>query len=300
MSQESRQPAVPVHQAWPADKFYWALLDAPGVPVKPGWLGGSSDGALRALLQEWLPTPIDRVHAVYARVDARSVLACAADAAVLAALDPQVRTLCPCSLPEPLREAAVNPACLNLLTARFEPARSRRARASRARAVLAGTVAALLLFSAGLLHRSSRLEHHARLARAQAAAVVAAAMPDGAEGDEERAIVRFRVQLDRLRSLTPDPASLNQMPDAGLELARLLEVFPRGTSARVELVSISPGSMVLTAEVGPDADAVARALTPPPGWVLSEPALEAGGDHARLRARFSRSEPSPGAGGGPP
>lgn len=276
-----------VHAAWPAERFYWAVLEAPA--VRRAWLGGSTDGPLLALLEEWIPEPIDAVHAAFAPLDDRRVLACAAPRAALA--DATAVTLTPAGLPAELGALGVDPASLNLLTGPFEPPAVRRARRGRAAVVWLAMICLPLLVAWGLERRAAAHDRGGGAARAAAAGVLATLFPDAPDADP----LRLEVELERQRRLRPDPGLLERHADAGVELARLLDAFPRGAAARVELLSVSPSAMSLTAHAAGDTGALARALTAPPGWTLDEPSLEAAGERTRLRARFRRSAAAEGA-----
>src|SRR5688572_9736838 len=109
------------HLRWPAERFYWAVLEA------PGWArsGPIADG-LRGPLADEVPTSLD-LHGACAPLGDGTVLACAAPASEIEALRATALSLTPESLPDFAR-GRCDPSVLNLLTGPFEPLPVRRAR----------------------------------------------------------------------------------------------------------------------------------------------------------------------------
>lgn len=122
------------HVTWPPERFYWALVDA------PGWRrpGPVPDGLRQAAADE-LPVPADDLFVVCAPAREGTVLVCAAPRAALASVDAAAVALTPAALPE-FAHATCDPATLNILVGEFEPRAVRRAR-SRTRALIAASIA---------------------------------------------------------------------------------------------------------------------------------------------------------------
>lgn len=119
---------------WPADRFFWGTLEAPGVrrsgPLPP---------ALALSFADDVPVPLEDLHPVMAPLSADAdpnsgtsheagrILVCAARRADLTPLVAGARSLRPASLP-PFLEGVVEPMAINLLVGAFEPLSARRKR----------------------------------------------------------------------------------------------------------------------------------------------------------------------------
>lgn len=264
-----------MNATWPADRFFWAVLEA------PGWkrCGPMPSGLLGALADE-LPVDIASVHAVVAAVDAKAapargiVLVCAARVTDLEHLPAPVLGLTPESVPE-LGVASVEPHRLNLLVGAHEPRAIRRA---RARAHLCA--AATLLLCAGMValgstRRASAWRSHAEVVRQAEAQAVG----DAASLDDE---------LDRLGAIVAardgSPAPLN---DAAADLARVLAGWPAVAACTTHSIAVGPQGASIAIEVEGDPAPFLQSLRPPPGWTIDEPRLNSirGGTRLSLRLR---------------
>lgn len=272
---------------WPPDRFYWAVLEAPGVHIGSPRPPGAA--ALDLQLADNLPLPVEDVHAVYARVDAHRVLACAASRADLAALDPDALTLHPAATPA-FAGTSPDSRTLNLLTGDFEPAPLRRARGRTAVWTAATLLALSALAAIGLLRRARHFDTAARVARTEALAAAAAAIPElGVNSAQPRS--RLAHELDMLRA-THRPASVSPSPDAAAALAALLSAWPLMTSGNnptAHAISITPTTMSLSLAVENDAAGFLSNLGTPPGWVKDEPHVSRTPAGVHAAVRYSRS-----------
>ncbi len=279
---------------WPADRFYWSLLNAPmgralssqrAAPLPPG---------LCAAMQDDVPTPMEDLHAVGIRLDATNngsnkVLAVAVRREALAELSSATRTLSPASIP-PLDERLeqLEPMRLNVLVGMFEPRAIRRARALRHLLGMAAVLAAAGLLSAGL-HR--RAEHAASLADAvdaQSASLLSHAAESGVT--DQRTLERELAQARALRTAMRDPQAT---ADAIPALLSVLRSWPTSASATPQTLGVSGangGEATLSVSVEGDPAEFLRQLTPPDGWTLDEPRLNASGSVTRVVLTLRRAK----------
>jgi hypothetical protein len=136
------------HETWPMERFYWAVLEAPGYtragPLAPG---------LRPLLDDDVPVPGESLHAVGVPLGGGRLLVCAAERERLAGVDAGVLRLTPGDVPE--FAGGVDASGLNLLVGEFEPGLLRRARTRRHLLAMAACLLCAALVSVGLLRRAA-------------------------------------------------------------------------------------------------------------------------------------------------
>lgn len=262
----ARPPGV---ELWPADRFYWAVIEAPGIATR-------SDQAARPLppglfddVAAQIPRPLDELHSVViAAHEASRVIVCAIDTDTLRALPATTLRAAPRSLPDDLG-LTTNLDHINLLVGPFEPRPIRRARTHRqlAFAVML-TLAAILLF-VGL---SRRAEHADRLTVAVKQAIADTltnaniAAPDAAALSSD---------LARQRRLANIDLTTRRPPDASEALAALLAAWPSDPSAKPQSISIGPDAASIAVIVTGDPSPFVAALKAPPGWIVDEPRLAA-------------------------
>jgi hypothetical protein len=260
---------------WPADRFFWAILDAPGVRA---WAGQTMPEGLRPLLQEDLPSPVDQVHAVAVSLPDGKVLVCAAPRGELGELAESCLRLSPECLPPDLTiEPGVDTGSLNLLVGDFEPRTLRRERAKRRMLVSLTAAALACLLAVGLVRRAEawgRTEREARTAVSTLGATPAV----------------LHVELERLRKAPRPGAHATSSPDAAVALAGLLASWPRQLECQTDSVNVGSSTMTLSLTVTKDARPFLSALKPPEGWILEEPRLTSSGEGARLNLVLRRKE----------
>jgi hypothetical protein len=258
-------------QVWPAERFFWAVIEAPGI---------RSDGTLpegiKPMLQEDLPVPAEEVHAVGAATIAGKLLVCAARRRDLEALPSGLLGLSPEEVPA-LIEPRPDPATLNLLVGDFEPAPLRRER-TRRRILLTLTVATLAcLVAVGLSRGADAWTRAGEQARAATSSL----------GASPTAV---HVELERLRKAPRMDAKSIAPHDAAAALASLLSAWPRELECQTDSVQVGTTTMTLSLTVAQDARPFLSALRPPEGWILEEPHLTSTSEGARLRVVLHRKE----------
>src|SRR5690606_27182718 len=126
---------APSHPRWPAERFYWALIQAPGYTAR-----GELPPGLRPALEEQVPVPVETLHAVVAPASNGALLVCAAAKSELESLAGDALSLTPAALPAFAVDLGIAPDDLNLLVGALEPRAIRRGRACRRLAALTAVV----------------------------------------------------------------------------------------------------------------------------------------------------------------
>lgn len=290
----------------PAESFYWAVLD--------GSVLGSTTASRRRrqfgyLFEQFLPVPIEQVHAVYRRLnstddDARweQYLACGMEAEQLRRTiedaDDALVTLAPRELPQAMREDAatetINPIDINLLTGAFEP---HPVRALRKRHVL---VMLLLIFVCGglllvgLERRAAELHRRAQELTEARLAICEEVLPPMATtaGSGQRAELRLIAELRRLRQTHRDLPPEVVPSDTCDDLKRLLRLWPSDVHVQAESLSLGPRNITITVTVpeSEDAQTLASAIAPLEGWHLQPPQMNTVRDAVRATLRLAPAE----------
>ncbi len=287
----SRPPSAEkaLHLRWPAERFYWAVLDASaltGATMRPGHFGRQ----LGYLFEGVLPgMTIEQVHAVYQPLPSgggeRRYLACGLARDVIQdTVAAEALTLSPASLPS-FVGADVEPDAFNLLTGSFLPA---AVRALQRRWLLSlGVIAAICvaLLVVGIELRVGAIQAQIdQVAAARDAALVEALGPQALAAATLPPELRLTTEL-RLLSQTrqADPAVVD-VTDASRTLAALLARWPADVRTATESISIAPDSITIVAQVPAMADAqrLADAMGDLSGWQLVQPQSEARRDHVMV------------------
>ncbi len=266
---------------WPAERFYWAVLDAPGAG-RPGEL----PPGLSAMLEDDAPIRACDVHAVGVPLAGDRLAVCAAERRELADLPAGVLSLCPAGLPAFLEGEGVAPDRFNLLVGMYEPRPYRLARIRRHAVAAAVVVLCGLLVCVGLLRREAHWRARAESTRAAAVEVASAAVPGARPEDLGGRAARLRGAHDALAKAAP-------APDAARALAALLHVWPTSVPSRPQSVSVSPSGISVSVALEGDPAAFLRALTPPAGWTLEEPRLSTADRVTRLSLQLRPSGRTP-------
>lgn len=277
--------------SWPVERFYWAVLDCPHVPIdrpRPAAAAG-----LDLQFADEVPEPFESLHAVYTRLDQHRVLGCAARRSDLGTLGPSVLSLRPIGLPDFASNTTGNPvAPPQLLVGEFEPPPFVRARNTRAVWIAAAVVCMSILGAAGLLRRASHLDRAAVAAHTVANGAASAAMPDEPRGSPVL-MLRLRDELDLLRRTRRPQRGLPAAPDATAGLASLLAAWP-DEPARTDAISVTSSAMSLSAAVEGDAKRFLEKLGTPEGWTRAEPRVSRAGAGGVVQATVQfRREGSP-------
>ncbi|MCC6676320.1 MAG: hypothetical protein IT436_04175 [Phycisphaerales bacterium] len=281
----------------PADRFYWAVLDAPGLRSRPGASARPLPPGLLAELADQIPQPLDEVWAVGLPIGDGRMLVCAARRDDLNQLDAGARALVPESLPPGIdRALADRLSSFNLLVGDFEPAPVRRDRWRRHRAWAGLVVPLAVLVSVGLIRRAAHWSDVARAAEESQSQLAADLLGPGIP--LEQVNYTLDAELDRLRELArARPADPN---DASVRLATLLRSWPAVIPSKPQSVSVNDSGVTVSVSVDGDPAPFLSAFKAPEGWALDEPRLNQAGELTRLTLHLHRKPPPPDAPANPP
>ncbi|HYE63786.1 MAG TPA: hypothetical protein VD997_17475 [Phycisphaerales bacterium] len=258
-------------QVWPAERFFWAGLDAPGVRA------GVLPAGLAPVLQDELPISVDEVHAVGVPVEGGQLLVCAARREDLSGLPDGVLSLRSDTVPDGL--GSVSP---EMLVGEFEPRLLRRERSQRSMLLAASILLCSGLISVGLLRRAAQLSEHAGAATEATATVLKEATRAGTQDALRKELEVLSASTKPNQPLTPS--------DASITLAGLLSAWPQGVECDASAVSISARTITLNLSVEGDARPLLAALKAPAGWSLDEPRLSTTAGVTRVTLSLRRNE----------
>lgn len=276
--------------SWPAERFYWAVLEAPGVPVPIGKPRPPAAESLDLLLAPEVPVPIDELHAVYARLDANRVLACAAMRADLSEVGTAAVTLVPEAVPECIPGGAdIDFSRFNLLVSDFEPGILKRPRRHAGYWVAATILLSASLLATGLLRRTHAMNEAAKIAQPENARLLAAALPEEPK-DSPTFSLRLKAELDTLRR-TRSSRGITSTPDAMNSLAVLLGGWPKATGAETDAVSATPSNltMLVTFREGPQE--FLYHLPDVHGWNRDEPRVSRTASGTQVMVQYRPDKP---------
>lgn len=255
------------HLTWPAERFYWTVLDA------PGWKrAGELPVGLHPMLDDDVPADAGDLHAVCVPIPDGRLAVCAARRTALAALSPSLLSLTPDSAPP---FVGCDAGQFNLLVGAFEPVPLRRARLRRHSLAAATILLCGTLVAVGLHRRASRWDALADSARGAATQLATAHSPTGNADD-------LAAEANRLRGSREVMARAAQPPDAALVLAATLQAWPAQVPSKPQSIALSPTGVTISVSVEGDAAPFLRSFTPPAGWSLDEPRLNATDTVTRL------------------
>jgi hypothetical protein len=273
------------HLTWPAERFYWTVLDAPGMRHE-----GELPVGLLLLLQEDLPVELEMLHAVGVPLAGGGrVAVCAAERSEISAIPADCLSLTPESLPPFLDGEGALPERFNLLVGAFEP-RPIRVDRFKCHALAAGFVLICGVLLATGLHR--RALHWRDLAGSADAAAEQLATAIGSTGRS----VDLTAEAARLRGTREALAKAAPPPDAAPALAAVLRAWPANAPSKPQSISVNPTAVAISVSVEGDPAAFLKAFAPPAGWVMDEPRLNTADRMTRLSVQL---RPVGGAGGTP-
>lgn len=259
---------------WPAERFFWAVLEAPGVKK-----AGELPPGLVTLLDEHVPVSVNDLHAVCVPLKQGRLAVCAAMTLELSDLPMDTLALTPDSLPYFFRDEGISAARFNMLVGVFEPSPFRKARLTNHAfaagiALLCGT-----LLTIGLHRRASHWQENAIHARAAAKSLAASVIADGRPDD-------LASQAARLRGIDAALLSSSSSTDAAVSLAAFLSVWPANVPSRPQSISVRASGISVAVSLDGDPSAFLSSLTPPAGWALDEPRLNTSDTVTRLSLNF--------------
>lgn len=255
---------------WNMDRFYWAVIDAPGVKTR-----GQLPAALEPLLEEHVPIEASSLLAVCAPIGKSRLAVCAIPRETLAEpLAAGALSFGPEGIPVFLRGECTAEQ-FNLLVGPCEPPATVCARRRRHAALAATLATCAVLLGAGFWRR--HLQWLDIAARAESAAMAGAReiQPDFTPR-ALHAAARLAEDFRRGWESTPPPH------DAAVTLAALLLQWPASLPNRPQSLSVSGDVIMVSVEVSGNPEEFLKAFHAPAGWDLAEPRLQSAGEFTRL------------------
>jgi hypothetical protein len=263
---------------WPAERFYWAVIDS------QGWRkAGPIPVGLLSFVAEALPVPVEQVHAVGLPLADTRLLVCAAPRADVEALNPDVLGLAPESMPDFARE--VEASVVQLLVGEFEPRPIRRAINRRNTMAILTVIACTALTCIGLERRARVWIEQVEEREAAEAQMMAAVLP-GLSPE------LLGLELQRVQE-REESDELKPSKDASLAAMAFLKAWPSQVPSKPQGLSVSPQSVSVAVVVDSDPADFLRALSPPAGWRLEEPRINSTGNAWRLNLTLTALETHP-------
>jgi len=286
MSQQAN-PHLPFaespHIVWPANRFYWSVVDTGTGASRP------SDDYLDSLVEPDFPLSLEEMHVVHTLLRDGAFLACALPKSDLDTLPAGALTLTPDAVPGGMNADAAVPT-LNLLVKQYEPRPLVRERTRRWMIATGTVAAALLLLTVGLIRRSAVWTEQAADLALVTEERIREAIPSGAASDKPPTIWSLEREIESLRATRADEAKINASPDAALALATVLSSFPRTQSLRTDVLAVSPTTITLNVATDADPQVFLKSLAAPAGWTLDEPRLSTSKGSATLAIQMRRDK----------
>ena len=280
------------HAQWPAERFYWGVLDAKH-------LGRNNRRQqLGFLFENIIPgTAIEEVQSTYCRIDQDTYIACGVPSAEFASAElADAVTLSPSTLPRFIQErlgAQELSDRINLLTGPFTPKRLR----SLHRAWILSVAVSLWLCAAvivlGMERRVAAIRHQLKAVedvRTELYKQAFTAQPVSSNQPNDLRLLGELRQLEQTRS----PVVLSQgAANCVTVLSGLLQAWPDQVNALTESISITPEAITVRGQVPSMADAqnLADALKNLPDWRVTQPQSESRRDHVDVTLRLDRMPP---------
>jgi hypothetical protein len=261
---------VTTHRTWPADRFYWIVLDTHGVTR-----AGALPALLLPMLEEAAPADTTTMHAACVPLTDGRLAVCAIDRSELESIPSETLSLTPDSLPPFVDSLGVSRDQFNLLVGEFEPRPIRAARIRRHAFAAATLLLCGVLITIGLHRRASHWNEAAKTAREHATQLAVTAFKSERLDDLANEAARLRETQDIFTRTKPPP-------DASLILAHVLNAWPANVPSKPQSISIGDAGVSISLSIEGDATAFLQAFTPPKGWTLDEPRLNTVDNITRL------------------
>lgn len=291
--------ATPTSIRWPAERFYFAVLDTSALPARER----VTDEKLRYLLEPELPVALEEVHAVFQRLAPHRWLACAVPQRALDAEIPAAAlSLTPTTIPAEFlidttaagdlgASSPVQPSGVELLTGTREPVALRCLR----RSVFAGAVASILLLAAlatvGIERRIAAAERQLETLRARRATAVTEALGPAGVGQSLPPELRLTAELRAYRQTRQQDASLPAALDVSEPLAELLRRWPETLATSTRAIVVTDGTVHVHGTVSQSdaAQSLANATADLSGFAASFPSVQSGPEGVRFALEWRRA-----------
>jgi hypothetical protein len=264
-------------ERWPAERFYWAVVEA------PQWRrSGPLPLALHEQVEQALPIAAADLHLVCTPLNSGRLLVCGATRSELETIQPDVLSLRPENVPSCLGVPAAG-LPLDLLLGQFEPAPFRRARLRLHLLALAALFLVTALLAIGFHRRTTAWESSTSTTLAATAALLQERAP-GRTADQ------LTLDAHRRKAAAGEAARLESPDEATPALVNVLQSWPSNMTVKPLSLNITPGTAAISLTLEGDPSAFIDSFKPPVGWILEEPRHTKAGDTTRLNLQLRRQQ----------
>ncbi len=277
---------------WPAEEFYWALLDRSLVRRR----SRGSDEQLGYLFEPLIPQSLEEIHAVYEPLPDNRILACGASREALAEVPEGVMRLTPSELP--LFVTAAIPDLhdsfdinrLNLLRGDFLPPKLRKLRRKWAMLMAFIAIACALIVSVGQARRATMHNVQRNEFNVQTATIYEQVLGPAYRSSALPPALQLEAHVRELRQTRSNATHIEKPPNAGVTLAKVLQRWPSDLFLETESIHVTEDAVHIQGKVGTAADAQAFAsyFEGMEGWRLQQPSLRSSSNGVQIAVRLSR------------
>ncbi|MCC6910312.1 MAG: hypothetical protein IT430_20450 [Phycisphaerales bacterium] len=285
------RPTAPEHLVWPAERFFWGVLDTSALPSRLG-RSRPDPKQLGFLFEEMLPCPIEDVQAVYLPQPGRRFIACGILRTQLEQLPAATLTLAPqCAPSDIIGDAPLDCRQINLLTGPFEPAPLRRLRRAARRDLIAIAALLLLVLWLGAQRRITALDAARANLDEMRGGVYSSLLDASAPPSSQPPALRLLAELRQLRATRAERSTSLPQPESARSLEALLRQWPGDQPVRTESISITSSAITVIGVLPTpeQAQRFAGAFEALPGWQARQPQVDSTGDGVRLTLRWRRA-----------
>lgn len=271
--------ATTQHVRWPAERFYWGLLDTSKVKVRATWSRQRLEERLGYLFEGVLPgVAVEDVHAVYEELPGGGRhLACAVPRSVLdEEVVAEAVTLTPEVVP-PFADGQVEPARFNLLCGRYRPRAVRTLERRWILVVLLFAAAASGAVIFGLERRAAAVGKRIAALEAASHQMIQEALGFDAMRGSQPPSIRLTAERRRLEQTRGGDQSVAEVADVTGVVGKLLAAWPADVYVEAESITVTPALITIRGQVPTMADVqkLADSLGSFRGWRVQVPRSEA-------------------------
>ena len=287
------------HRSWPADRLYWAVVDA---RENLGLTRTAAAEALSYRVEPLIPQNLDELQLVWMRVRRKGFVVCAGDRAAIEAYvaETGASTLVPDSIPDvvgsrciALEMEGVAPERFNLLTGALEPTAVARWRTMSRRVVAIAALIWLVIVCLAI----DRRRHVVESEQLQLDQSTVAFVEDTLRGLPSSQVLPPLLRLDaELRSLRQTRTrSIPTEDDAVPVLAALLSQWPPPEEVRLEAETLhvqhDAAHVVARVHSSAQVQELAGRLARVDGFEIDQPSVQSAGNMFRTTVRLERTKP---------
>jgi len=277
------------HIRWPADRFYWAIVDR--VPAGVHGRGRARDEAVRFLFEHVTPVPVDDLAIAVQKIGHGNDgpwLVCGVERVRLAeSVTPATVSLTPAEIPAFLSKAGhVNPKSLNVLTGADAPPAVQRVVRSTQQICMIGLILGAGLLAVGLELRTAHLRSLRDEMSAAREQIIETVFGDTASPLPPE--LRLTAEI---RALDRAPVTVRDT-DAARTMEGMFEHWPDQRSIRVYGLTVTSQMIAIEAQCDnvQSAQDLVTSLRGMPGWRAESPSIQNREDGTRLMLTMTAAE----------